>query len=165
MGAWRLEGETMSISRKTISIMAVSLGLLGGCATPEYSCPAPEHGMCKSISDVYTARTNSIESDGGGEKDAPRRNEPASNDQNAGTVPARGFSPYPLVMKPGDPIRREARVIRLWIAPWVDAKGDYYDQSYLYTEIDRGEWLLQERLRALQSETRVVSPKEEVAHD
>lgn len=155
----------MSIGRKTISVMALSLGFLGGCTTPEYSCPAPEHGVCKSISDVY-AMKSSPRSTGGEEQGAPRRNESARNEHSDGTAPARGFSPYPLAMKPGDPIRREARVIRLWIAPWVDAKGDYYDQSYLYTEIDRGEWLLQERLRALQSENRVVSPKEkEVAHD
>lgn len=154
-------------NRFPIVALTLGLGLLGGCAAPQYSCPAPEHGVCKSVSDVY-AMKSSPRSTGGHEyevKSAPRHDETSRDERSDGTTPARGFSTFPLAVKPGDPLRREARVIRLWIAPWVDAKGDYYDQSYLYTEIDRGEWLIQERLRALQSETRVSPSPKEVKRD
>lgn len=127
-------------------ILMLAVAVLTGCAigSPKYSCPAPEHGVCKSISEVYAS------------KGAAESHAPAQSGDNAAKTPAmtpadnrdRGFSRFPIAgVKPGDPLRREARVIRVWVAPWVDAKGDYYDQSYVYTEIDQGEWLLRDRMR------------------
>lgn len=137
--------------------------VLTGCASgPQYSCPAPEHGVCKSISGVYKDRggqTTAAASTGTG----AGATTPAADGATATQVAPRGF---PIPLKSGEPLRREARVIRLWVAPWVDPKsGDYYDQSYLYTEVDRGEWLIKERLRALQPGFASQPPTGGVSHD
>jgi conjugal transfer pilus assembly protein TraV len=167
--------------RSVISLLS-TVALLTGCAigSPDYSCPAPEHGMCKSISDVYTAKSGSSKSSTlieGADKsgpqpktshddellsgaslytdcdelvsvNCPRKKQNVKIDKKENLQPY--FATYPLAtLKPGDPLRREARVIRIWIAPWVE-KGDYFDQSYVYSEIDRGQWLLKHQLRAIQ---------------
>lgn len=132
-----------------IATLVLTVAVLTGCAigSPKYSCPAPEHGVCKSISEVYASK--------GAAESQPAKAESRDSAAKTPATPAdsrdRGFSLFPIAgVKPGDPLRREARVIRVWVAPWVDAKGDYYDQSYVYTEIDQGEWLLREQLRMLE---------------
>ena len=45
---------------------------------------------------------------------------------------------------PEDPLalRVPARVMRIWIAPWEDSRGDLHAPGYLYTEIDPRRWTL-----------------------
>jgi len=40
------------------------------------------------------------------------------------------------------PLRSPARVMRIWIAPWEDSRGDLHAPGYLYTEIDPRRWTL-----------------------
>ena len=40
------------------------------------------------------------------------------------------------------PLRSQARVLRLWIKPWEDADGDLYDQGYVYVQVDGGRWMI-----------------------
>jgi hypothetical protein len=42
------------------------------------------------------------------------------------------------------PLRTPARVMRIWIAPWEDSRGDLHAPGYLYTEIDPRRWALEE---------------------
>jgi hypothetical protein len=42
----------------------------------------------------------------------------------------------------GTPLLSPPRVLRLWLAPWVDEDGDLHDQAYLYVMWHRGEWQL-----------------------
>ena len=46
--------------------------------------------------------------------------------------------------RPEDPLalRVPARVMRIWIAPWEDSRGDLHAPGYLYTEIDPRRWTL-----------------------
>ena len=121
--------------------------------------------MCKSVSEVYAIKSGRRASSN---DKAPSDGAKGSSDKKQ-EGETRGFSAYPAALKPGAPLRREARVVRLWIAPWVDSKsGDYYDQSYLYTEIDRGAWLIQDRVRPPQSvkqPANEASPEHEVQRD
>jgi conjugal transfer pilus assembly protein TraV len=60
------------------------------------------------------------------------------------------------------PLRSPARVMRIWIAPWEDSRGDLHAPGYLYTEIDPRRWTLDDRddqapvIRPLQIERRAV---------
>ena len=40
------------------------------------------------------------------------------------------------------PIRTPAQVMRVWIAPWEDSRGDLHAPGYLYTEIEPRRWTL-----------------------
>ena len=40
------------------------------------------------------------------------------------------------------PLRSPARVMRIWIAPWEDSRGDLHAPGYLYTEIEPRRWAL-----------------------
>ncbi len=58
------------------------------------------------------------------------------------------------------PLRSPARVMRIWIAPWEDSRGDLHAPGYLYTEIEPRRWALDTRddhtpeIRPLQIERR-----------
>ena len=62
------------------------------------------------------------------------------------------------------PLRSPARVMRIWIAPWEDSRGDLHAPGYLYTEIDPRRWTLggpverdrETRIRPLQIERRTM---------
>ena len=68
--------------------------------------------------------------------------------------------------QPEDPLalRVPARVMRIWIAPWEDSRGDLHAPGYLYTEIEPRRWTLggpadrdrETRIRPLQIERRDV---------
>jgi conjugal transfer pilus assembly protein TraV len=71
-----------------------------------------------------------------------------NDDQDASPGQCRAVPPVVL----GSPIRSAPRELRLWFAPWEDADGDLYDQSYAYLVIDNGQWLIahnQRRIRDL----------------
>ena len=76
-----------------------------------------------------------------------------------GPVPPRPEGPVPL--------RLPAQVMRVWIAPWEDSRGDLHAPGYLYTEIEPRRWSLgapaePERdtlIRPLQIERRDARPE------
>ena len=112
----------------------------------EFACRAPDGVVCTSVSGVYAntlvgtlparqadypqgvAPESAAEIQQKGQADTPR---PYSATPPAGTAPAAGT---PLLSAP--------RVLRLWLAPWVDEDGDLHDQAYLYVMWHRGEWQL-----------------------
>lgn len=53
------------------------------------------------------------------------------------------------------PVLEPARVVRIWIAPWVDRKGDLHMPGYLFSEITPRRWSLGE---AEVSNTQVLAP-------
>ena len=77
----------------------------------------------------------------------------------AGTRVVSAGAPLP---RPQDPaaLRVPARVMRIWIAPWEDSRGDLHAPGYLYTEIEPRRWALDARddhtpvIRPLQIERR-----------
>jgi len=68
--------------------------------------------------------------------------------------------------RPEDPLalRSPARVMRIWIAPWEDSRGDLHAPGYLYTEIEPRRWTLDTRdermprIQPLQIERRDAKP-------
>jgi len=69
---------------------------------------------------------------------------------------------------PQDPLARRlpAKVMRIWIAPWEDSRGDLHAPGYLYTEIEPRRWTIGgpaepervTRIRPLQIERRETQP-------
>ena len=63
-------------------------------------------------------------------------------------------------------LRVPARVMRIWIAPWEDSRGDLHAPGYRYTEIEPRRWTLggpadrdkEIRIRPLQIERRDAQP-------
>jgi hypothetical protein len=44
------------------------------------------------------------------------------------------------------PIVRPPKIVRIWIAPWVDGNEDLNMDTYIYTEIRGKKWLLGEKI-------------------
>lgn len=127
----------------TLSACANMAGLDG---KSEFACKAPDGVVCTSVSGVYAntlvgtlparqadrpqgvAPESATEIHPKGQVDTPR---PYAATPPLGTAPAAGT---PLLSPP--------RVLRLWLAPWVDEDGDLHDQAYLYVMWHRGEWQL-----------------------
>lgn len=40
------------------------------------------------------------------------------------------------------PLRSAPKVLRVWVAPWIDHEGDLHQKSYLYVVIDSGQWAI-----------------------
>lgn len=53
------------------------------------------------------------------------------------------------------PVLEPARVVRIWVAPWIDTKGDLHMPGYLFSEITPRRWSFGE---AEVGNTRVLTP-------
>lgn len=104
--------------RRMLMVSSVAV-LLMGCATPKFSCTDDMTGPgCRSVSQVY------------------------ANAHQQHAEPPDSPTGMPAIIRPGDPIRSGERVLRVWMAPWVDVDGDYHDQTYVYLVLDHGRWYI-----------------------
>lgn len=111
-------------------ILIVAMLSLAACA-PKFNCTKDMKGPgCRSVSQVYD--------------DAHKESKPSSD-----AVKPSGL---PQTIRPGDPLRSGERVMRFWIAPWVDSDGDYHDQSYVYLVLDHGRWFVEEGREKIRKE-------------
>jgi conjugal transfer pilus assembly protein TraA len=107
------------MTRDTFLVMAAVLALallLTGCATT------------RPVEPVAAARSD---------QKADAQEAPAI----AGT---RVVATGPVLPRPEGPVplRAPAQVMRVWIAPWEDSRGDLHAPGYLYTEIEPRRWTL-----------------------
>jgi len=105
----------------------------------------------------------------GGPKAAGGRGLVAKADKQAAAIEGtRVVTPGTVPSHPEDPLARRlpAKVMRIWIAPWEDSRGDLHAPGYLYTEIEPRRWTVggpakPERvtlIRPLQIERRDTQP-------
>ncbi len=68
----------------------------------------------------------------------------AAEAQSSAIEGTRVVSSVPALGRAEDPaaLRVPARVMRIWIAPWEDSRGDLHAPGYLYTEIEPRRWAL-----------------------
>ncbi len=138
--------------------------LLGGCSfsglsgSSQFACKAPEGVNCNSVSGVYAnSLENNLPSQQKGKK------EKASEDkdgyfQNSTDKPraikASLSVPGGVIQDSSAdvmPLRSDPKVIRIWIAPYTGAEDEFHDQSFIYTVVDDGRWLIErsrEKIRA-----------------
>ena len=113
----------------------------------EFACRAPDGVVCTSVSGVYANTLAGM---------LPAR-QAGSASPDAVSRPASDTDPKPALSEPrpygasppasaapatGTPLLSQPKVLRLWLAPWVDEDGDLHDQAYLYVMWHRGEWQL-----------------------
>jgi conjugal transfer pilus assembly protein TraV len=137
----------------------------GGCGTfsgldgsSSFTCKAttPEGGGCQSISEAYARNT-------GREYARPQ---PAGADADAKpkaplpTMPAAAkLSPRDMdAPNSGMPIRQPPLVLRVWVAPWEDEAGDLHDQSYFYTMVHSGKWMIDANRTRISGQFKPVFP-------
>ncbi len=126
----------------TITVLAASTtltacGSLSGLpdATGTFACKAPDGVTCSSVSGVYAnARQNNLP----GQRS---KTESVAPSAKAGAT-THSASALPVAL-PGMPIRSQARTVRIWVAPWVDADGDLNDQTFVYVTTEQGKWLME----------------------
>lgn len=131
---------------KTIIRFAAALAVgatLTGCATTKYQCPTPTGVACSSAPDVYhmTDAPGRAGMSAASGVFVPKK---GHHTPEAPAAPIRSAAPAEVVPLPkaGDviPIREQARVMRVWIAPWVDTNGNLTMASRVYTEIEPKRW-------------------------
>ena len=130
----------MRMNRFSLSASCLALGLASsGCATTGTGGPKAADGSASK-----------------------------ADKQAAAIKGTRVVSPGVVPLYPEDPLARRlpAKVMRIWIAPWEDSRGDLHAPGYLYTEIEPRRWTIgglaePERvtlIRPLQIERRDTQP-------
>ena len=149
--------------------------MLTGCmsmsgldASSSFSCKAAPGVTCQSISGVEQnahagnlpfQRASDIEK---ATADAEAKNESA----DAKKMPAYESAEKKGKVSPkemsaaysGMPVRQPPLVLRIWIAPYEDDAGDLHDQSYLYTMVHSGKWMIEANRNAIASQFKPVFP-------
>jgi conjugal transfer pilus assembly protein TraV len=122
--------------------LAACMNMSGLGGDSKYACKAPDGVACDSVSGTYAnALHNNLPSqqarrsarhqkEGSEESSSPTVGRPISS--TTANAPGMAVTPNPL--------RTQARILRLWIKPWEDADGDLYDQGYVYVQVDNGQW-------------------------
>jgi conjugal transfer pilus assembly protein TraV len=129
------------MSTRMIIPLAVAVAL-SGCGSmtgltesTKFACKAPAGTTCTSVSGVYA---NTAENSMHPRPAQVRGDIPSSQ---TAKLPA-GAAAFP-VLAPGMPIRSQARMLRIWVAPWRDDDDTLHDQSYMYVMVDPGKWLVE----------------------
>lgn len=119
-----------------ILLASVTVGIaFSGCAA-RYGCPVPGGIQCRSISEVYSGTKTAQPMDKGPgktEKDRGNASKPAASV----TESIAGVTPDTAI-----PLRSAPKVLRVWVAPWIDREGDLHQKSYLYVVVDTGQWAI-----------------------
>ncbi|GEM_PF-2677558 len=110
-------------------ISVLFLFFLSGCAA-SYGCPAPKGVRCQPISDVYSSTQKSDPSPKA-VKQQPQEQRPASFRD-------------PTVDEKTIPLRTAPKILRVWIAPWIDQDGDLHQEGDLFLVVHAGEWAIGE---------------------
>ena len=122
--------------------LAACMNMSGLGGDSKYACKAPDGVACDSVSGTYAnALHNNLPSQQA-QRSARRQKE--TSEENSTLVVGRPISSTtanaPGMAVTPNPLRTQARILRLWIKPWEDADGDLYDQGYVYVQVDNGQW-------------------------
>jgi conjugal transfer pilus assembly protein TraV len=145
--------------------------LLPGCtsitgldARSKFSCKAAPGVSCESISGVHA---NASAGNLPFQRKAFNKGttHPGSNKQGD-TLPAydsvqaqERLSPREMVATySGQPVRSPVLVLRTWVAPYEDENGDLFDQSYFYSVVHTGKWMIEANKSAISNQFRPIYP-------
>jgi len=143
--------------------IAAVIASLTGCGNmsgvsgqTDFACKAPPGVTCSSLSGVYAnAVANNLP---GLRKDVSTLDKKQSEDK-----PRYQGSKTPITGEAqlsGRAIRTQAKVLRIWIAPWEDSEGDLHDQAYTYVVVDPGRWAIEHNHRQIVDQYRPVFVKQ-----
>lgn len=107
----------------------------------EFSCPGmPEGVICDKASNVYKMTNDRSEL----LTTKPTEDAKKPEDKGANLLPSRLLAPVSSPM----PILEPAKVMRIWVAPYQDAKGDLQWPSHIFTEVTPRKWTIGENAGA-----------------
>lgn len=136
---------------KGLSLVVTALTLLSGCSSVmntagsgEYACPGMPMGVvCKTPSAVYKFTNMDIPDT---EFDTPIGIKPAQNNTtDPVTTKTQRWAPSAKGMTSTSgpkPVREPAKVVRIWIAPWVDKQDNLHLAQIEYSEIKPRTWTI-----------------------
>lgn len=151
------------------ALLAVA-GLLAGCgsmsgldASSSFSCKAAPGVTCQSISGVHqNASAGNLPFQRNGETQGNGNDQATKDDKK----PAYGAVKTDSKVSPRDmnaaysgmPVRQPPLVLRVWMAPYEDESGDLHDQSYFYTMVHSGKWMIEANRNAISNQFRPIYP-------
>lgn len=122
---------------------------MSGCSlvdgNSDYGCPGMPGGVqCRSAREVYhltNGRSHITDTDLAAKDANAGGSRRAARDPIA-EIPAAVPGSVPVAYSDADqvPIRTQAKVMRVWIAPYEDQNGDLVMPGHLFTEIDPRRW-------------------------
>ncbi len=161
---------TLFIRHVTCTVIAVCVSSITGCAnmsgiggSSTYGCKAPDGVKCESVSgNYYNAIQNNLPS----QRQRSQRLQGNETAPSAFPSKAKGVTsnaiksvslgstkPIGEEVESGtlmpEPLRSQARVLRLWYKPWEDADADLYSQGYVYVQVNSGRWLIEHTQREI----------------
>ena len=156
--------------RTRFGIGALLVTVLSGCASTltgyesesKLKCAVSEGVACTPVSKVYAmAQAGTLPSQLARSQAQPSELTHNSKGPTVGSM--RPFMGSPL--SSGMPLRSEARVLRIWIAPWQDDTGSLRDQQYVYVTLDRGRWMIEHNQAAIIDQYRPTTLRQGPAQD
>jgi conjugal transfer pilus assembly protein TraV len=152
--------------------------MLGACTNPikssKFQCPHPEGVSCMSTLEVYehTEHADRVTGSSPG-KPAPH----VTNTREAWGHPARPQAQAAVVIEDGvmglmdsldpapattpaptsEPLLTPAKVLRIWLAPWEDSRGDLHLAGYVFSEVEGRRWRVGQTPPASQPTFRLIS--------
>lgn len=133
-----------------------------------FSCKAPAGVSCQSISGVYA---NSLEDNLPFQRRGVTESAQTSSSEPQRTLATKGAVESPTLtgdgkisprdmdaLSSGVPIRQAPLVLRVWVAPYEDEVGDLHDQSYFYTMVHSGKWMIEANRAQIGNQFRPVFP-------
>lgn len=137
-----------------VSGCASSLSGVGG--TERYACKAPEGALCTSVSGVYANSLHGAFRPA--ERQLPRASSASPAAYGATPLKPENATAADTADTPPRPLRSNARVLRVWIAPWEDSDGDLHEASTVHVLVDTGRWLIEHVRPAKGSRVDGVAP-------
>lgn len=122
---------------KSLFIAITAAGLLSACATsmqsPGYDCPLDEAAgaTCASLEDAYRASKSMTRDPGASRVQSVFDRRVQAGHVEAGAVIGQP-SNYPEPGEQGMPVFQQPKVMRVWVAPYVDADGNLRSGEYTY---------------------------------
>ena len=155
---------------RTAIFAPVAAVLLTGCmsmsgldASSSFSCKAAPGVNCQSISGVqqnsaagnlpFQRQENGVPADSSDGKSEPKPYA-GSAARAEGKVSPRDMN----AQYSGMPVRQPPLVLRVWMAPYEDESGDLHDQSYFYTMVHSGKWMIESNRNAISNQFKPIYP-------
>lgn len=138
------------------SFLTATIALLTGCSTmgsKDFGCPAPQGIVCKSPTEIYEMThgdTTSVYQNGAQNKqggdDMFKSSTPTSSnggfDGNLNKVASANPFSKPAYLPNSNPVPvlEQPKVVRVWVAPWVDENQTLNYPSYKFKEVTPRKW-------------------------
>lgn len=129
---------------KSSDLIMVAAMALSGCGSlnwqSEYSCPGmPDGVVCKSPTEVYRLTENADRLTRDSEGQSGKAGVVAASGEAIRHIPGQ-VSTGRNVPRDALPVLEPAKVMRVWIAPWIDNKQDLHMPGYVFTEVTPRRW-------------------------